>query len=82
MNHSAGVATGSSRHTGVLVVALLWWLMEGQIGVLPKWLSRRVLSQTRITEEDRVAAEQGATVGNGRQELEGGERTVAGDEKV
>lgn len=66
----------------VLVVALLWWLMEGQLRVLPKWLSRRVLSQTRITEEDRVAAERGATVGNGRQELEGGNRTVAGDEKV
>jgi hypothetical protein len=62
---SAKAATGMVGANFVLVT-MLWYLMEGDLSYMPRWISKRVLAQTQITEEDRVAALRGETVGEKR----------------
>lgn len=62
---SAKAATGMVGANFVLVLAL-WYLMEGDLSYMPRWVSKRVLAQTQITEEDKAAALRGETVGERR----------------
>ncbi|KWU42302.1 MFS general substrate transporter [Rhodotorula sp. JG-1b] len=62
---SAKAATAMVGANFVLVI-MLWYLMEGDLSYMPRWISKRVLAQTQITEEDRVAALRGETVGEKR----------------
>ncbi|GAA5984372.1 hypothetical protein JCM10908_003319 [Rhodotorula pacifica] len=62
---SAKAATAMVGANFVIVI-MLWYLMEGDLSYMPLWISKRVLAQSQITEEDRAAALRGETVGEKR----------------